>query len=245
MRLCRMLRIGTTMKRSWSGCGGERKDSSLLMSGRNRREKMNELKMTITNLLMSTERMGMKELCMYMEENGFFEAPCSGGNHLAEPGGLARHSMNVLDIMDDTYYGGKLDEDADIPRDSIIICGLLHDLGKMGDFGKPGYIPNMVKDGRPTKAEPEQKYKQSESKPFATNPDLIPVDHEIRSVVIASKFIQLTEEEYLAILWHNGLYGNFRYQIQGKETPLYLLLHHADMWASRVLEVEHVKISQS
>ena len=80
---------------------------------------------------------------------------------------------------------------------------------------------------------------QSESKPFEVNKDLIPVDHEIRSVKIASKFIELTEEEELAILWHNGLYGNFKYQIQNKETPLYLLLHFSDMWASRIVEVEN------
>ena len=46
------------------------------------------------------------------------------------------------------------------------------------------------------------------------------------------------EEESWAILMHNGLYGAFKYQIPGKETPLYLLLHTADMWASRVLEKE-------
>ena len=68
------------------------------------------------------------------------------------------------------------------------------------------------------------------------NDELSAVDHEIRSVKIASKYISLTEEEELAILWHNGLYGNFKYQISGKETPLYLLLHFADMWASRVTE---------
>ena len=62
------------------------------------------------------------------------------------------------------------------------------------------------------------------------------VDHEVRSVAIASRFIELTEEEQLAILWHNGLYGPFKYEIQGNETPLYMLLHFADLWAARVTE---------
>lgn len=195
-----------------------------------------ETREKIINLLMSTGRDGMSNLVQWMDDNGFFTAPCSGGNHLAKEGGLAEHSLNVLDLMDDIYSGGKLDEDAKISADSVIICALLHDLGKCGDYGKPGYVPNMVKDGRPTKAEPEQKYKQSESKPFEVNKELTPIDHEVRSVKIASKFIELTEEEELAILWHNGLYGTFKYQIQNKETPLYLLLHFADMWASRVVE---------
>lgn len=196
------------------------------------------IKEMIVKVLLSTQREGMDKLIDWMESNGFFASPCSGGNHLAKEGGLAEHSLNVLCIMQDMSFllCKESEELSNEQQNAIIICALLHDLGKCGDYGKPGYVPNMIKDGRPTKAEPEQKYKQSETKPFEVNKELIPVDHEIRSVKIASKFIDLTEEEELAILWHNGLYGNFKYQIQGRETPLYLLLHFADMWASHVLE---------
>ena len=48
----------------------------------------------------------------------------------------------------------------------------------------------------------------------------------------------VTEEEEHAILYHNGLYGSLKYSIQGKETPLYMIIHFADMWASRVLEAK-------
>lgn len=173
----------------------------------------------------------MANLLLWMCENGYYQMPCSGGNHLAKEGGLVEHSLNVLDIMNSCQ--GMLE--IDVPKDSIIICALLHDLGKCGDYGKPGYVPNMLK-GRATKANPEPV--QSTSKPYEVNRELSPVDHEVRSVKIASKFIELTEQEELAILWHNGLYGNFKYQIQGRETPLYILLHFADMWASRVIEKE-------
>ncbi len=197
------------------------------------------MKQKCIDLLMKTGREGMSELIAWMEENGFFESPCSGGYHLAKEGGLLEHSMNVYKTMMDMSIAIEGSEDLVTKHwGSIAICALLHDLGKCGDHGKPGYVPNMVKDGRPTKAEPEQKYKQSESKPFEVNKDLYPIDHEIRSVKIASRYIDLTEDEELAILWHNGLYGNFKYQIQGKETPLYMLLHFADMWASRVIEIE-------
>ncbi len=196
-----------------------------------------ERKERIENLLMPIRREGMDKLLAWMEENGFYQMPCSGGNHLAKEGGLAEHSLNVLGIMQDMSFllcngrDGLSKED----QDAIYICALLHDLGKCGDYGKPGYIPNMLK-GRATKANPEPEPYQSPSKPFKVNDELSAVDHEIRSVKIASKYISLTEEEELAILWHNGLYGNFKYQISGKETPLYLLLHFADMWASRVTE---------
>lgn len=195
------------------------------------------MKELIVKLLLETSRDGMQYLLMWMEENGFFTSPCSGGNHLAREGGLAEHSLNVLAVMQDLSFlltdgPGELSKEQ---QDAIRICALLHDLGKCGDHGKPGYVPNMLK-GRATKANPNPEPVQSETKPFEVNKDLTPVDHEIRSVKIASRFIELTEEEELAILWHNGLYGNFKYQIQGKETPLYMLLHFADMWASRVLE---------
>ena len=202
-------------------------------------EKMKEVREEILEILKSTKRPGMDKLCEKLDEIGFFTAPCSGSYHLAKEGGLAEHSLNVYKIM-------RTDAALKMPysyrnknHDSIIICSLLHDVGKCGDYGKPNYVPNMIKDGRPTKADPVQKYKQSESKPYETNKDLSPIDHEIRSVKIVSKYIDLTEDEELAILWHNGLYGNFKYQIQNHETPLYLLLHSADMWASRVTEVEN------
>ena len=198
---------------------------------------MMEVKSKIKDLLLLTERDGMDKLIECMEQNGFFIAPCSGSFHLSKEGGLAEHSLNVyktMRIMAESLYD-NLTYDY---LDELIIVSILHDLGKMGQFGKPNYTENMIKDGRPTKSEPEQKYKRSETKPYITNPDLLNVPHEIRSIAIASKYINLTEQEQFAILYHNGLYGDLRYQISGKETPLYLLLHFADMWCSRVVEVE-------
>lgn len=197
------------------------------------------VKKRIEDILMSTNRDGMDKLLQHMDAIGFYVAPCSGAHHLAREGGLAEHSLNVLDYAErlgiawmgaSSYYQTM--------QNSVIIAALLHDLGKCGDHQKPNYIANMVKDGRPTKAEPEQKFKQSETKPFITNPDLLYLPHEVRSIAIAERFITLSEEEEYAIAMHNGLYGDFRYVINGKETPLYMILHFADMWASRVVEKE-------
>jgi len=38
---------------------------------------------------------GIRRLLNHMENIGFYEMPCSGGNHLAKIGGLAEHSLNV------------------------------------------------------------------------------------------------------------------------------------------------------
>ena len=179
-------------------------------------------------------RLGTDKLIDWMDANGFFEAPCSTQHHLSKPGGLLEHSINVYRTM----YDLAITLGYSVPVESIIITALLHDLGKCGQFGKAGYNANMIKDGRPTKDNPEQQFKQSETKPYLTNPELLHIPHEVRSIQIASQFIELTEEENWAILMHNGLYGEFKYSIPGKETPLYLLLHMADMWCSRVIEKE-------
>lgn len=201
---------------------------------------MQFIKDKITALLLETKRDGMENLINYMDENGFFEAPCSTQHHLSKIGGLAEHSLNVflaadklavaLDDRNVEHVGGFTFE-------SVVICSLLHDIGKMGQYGKSNYIPNMLK-GRATKANPDPAPYQSTSKPYISNPELLYVDHEVRALAIISKYIDLTEEEQQAILWHNGLYGPFKYEIQGKETPLYMIIHWADMWASRVLEAE-------
>lgn len=173
--------------------------------------------------LIKTKRDNIKELIECMEDGGFYESPCSGAHHLAEPGGLLEHSLNVLTLARDLARAWE----STIPEESIIISALLHDLGKMGDHGKPNYAENYLKDGS-----------RSSAKPYITNTDLVYIPHEVRSVLIAERYIYLSEEEERAILWHNGLYGQFRNDITGKETELYMIIHFADMWASRITEKE-------
>ena len=182
-------------------------------------------KQYVVDHLLATNREGMDGLIEYMEECGFFNAPCSGGNHLACEFGLVHHTKNVMMQAENIGYALLGKKEYEKIRDSVIIAAALHDLGKMGQFEKPGYVDNILASG-----------KTSDSKPFKRNPDLLNVPHEIRSVAIAAMFIDLTEEEQHAILYHNGLYGPLKYEIQGNETRLYMIIHWADMWASRVIE---------
>lgn len=179
----------------------------------------------VVDHLLSTKREGMEDLIDYMEQIGFFEAPCSGGNHLACQFGLVHHSRNVMMAAENIGYAllGKV-KYAEI-RDSVIIAAALHDLGKCGDFGKQMYVPNILKSG-----------KVSEAKPFKRNPALLPLDHATRSIKLATLFIDLTEDEEFAIRYHDGLYESANYAVKGNETPLYLILHYADLWSSRVTE---------
>lgn len=184
-------------------------------------------------LLRKTKRYGMDHLIEWLEINDFFTAPCSTQYHLCREGGLLEHSLNVFDVMDKLARTMVGEKEHDEMINSIIICSLLHDVGKVGQFGKPLYVENYLakpdKDGNPVR---------STAKPYITNAELLNVPHEIRSLSIIDRHIDLTEQEQFAILYHNGMYGDLKYQLSGKETPLYMLLHFADMWASRVVEVE-------
>lgn len=183
---------------------------------------VSEYEEQIKNVLLKTGREGMDGLVEYMSEMGFFTAPASGGNHLCEPGGLAQHSWNVYTTA--MSIAGILKFDTDMVN-SVTIAALLHDLGKCGDYDKQMYIPNMLKSG-----------KLSTAKPYKRNPDLLPIDHATRSIKLASLFIDLTEEEEFAIRYHDGLYETANYGVKGHETPLYMILHFADLWSSRAIE---------
>lgn len=177
-------------------------------------------KQRFIDLLKSTERKGIENLIQRLEIGGFFTSPCSTRHHLAEPGGLLKHSLNVYD----TAATLKKALNSHVLDESIIICTLLHDIGKCGDYGKPYYVENILKSGKQA------------ATPYASNSDLLYLPHEIRSVTIAERFIPLKEEEEHAIIMHNGLYSDMKYAINGHETELYLILHDADLWCSRIIE---------
>ena len=179
------------------------------------------LKDIIIEILDSTRRVGIENLISHMNKIGFFEAPSSGQYHGACEYGLAIHSLNVYE-----FGMRKLNLiDMGIDIQSWSIASLLHDLGKASYRNKPNYIPNILKSGN-----------RSEDKPFTTNKDRLYIPHEAVSVFIASQFIELTEEEEFAILYHNGMYTSLGRDISGKERPLQQVLHFSDMWCARFIE---------
>ena len=174
-----------------------------------------EIKKEIEHLLRQTKRDGIEQLLKYMDNIGFYTAPASTKYHGAAAGQLAVHSLNVCNAAIDLSIAWGVDELIDL--NSIVICALLHDLGKAGQFGKPLYV-------------------ETSYQPYEYNKGLMTLEHEVVSVIEIQKYIELTEDEQQAIAWNNWLYGIFADRIKGKETPLYMILHFADMWASRVME---------
>lgn len=176
--------------------------------------KFNELYSEIT-------RPGRDELLNHMREIGYFDAPASSAYHLSRDGGLMEHSVNVTEIL------LKLASAIDAPytRETLIVVGLLHDIGKASYYGKPNYIENILKSG-----------KRSDTKPYETNKERVAIPHEVAALHIIPKFIELTEDEAFAILYHNGLYTSIGYQLKGNESLLQIILHASDMVASRTEE---------
>lgn len=163
-----------------------------------------------------------EEFVKELEYGGFFECPCSTQYHLSKEGGLLEHSLNVAILAPKIAINLGVED-----TDSITFVALVHDVGKMGQFGKLNYIENVLKSG-----------KKSEGKPYIYNKDLLSVPHEVRALQIIAKHIDLTEEESFAILQHNGMYGDLKYSLKGNETKMQMIIHFADMWASRVIEKE-------
>lgn len=198
----------------------------------------------IRRTLKATRRPGIMDLLNHMDEIGFFTAPASGGNHLCCEGGLVVHTANVMRLAEKAgkvFFGA---EEFKNQRNSIRIVAGLHDLGKAGAWNKVYYAENMIKDGRPTKAQPEQRYKRSDVKPFEVNRGLVHIDHPMLSVKEADLYIELTEEEYFAILYHDGMYGSLAYYLKGHERPLQTLLHFADYWSAQFEEGKSLPVEE-
>ena len=71
-------------------------------------------------LLETLERQGLDKLIEYLRTSNYATARCN--EHHTYDGGLVDHSLEVYDLM--------MERRGDLPKDSIIVCALLHDLGK-------------------------------------------------------------------------------------------------------------------
>jgi len=117
--------------------------------------------------------------------------PASGRKdyHCAYPGGLVEHSLRVLG------NAMRLSKafDWEIPRDSLIIACLFHDLGKVGDNEKDYYVDS----------EPWRKEKQGEL--YTYNKEIQHMDVPTRGIFLCQHFgLKLTLDETLAIKLNDG-----------------------------------------
>ena len=185
---------------------------------------------TILNLLVNVHRPGMEKLTDFLNNSDFFTAPCSTRFHLACPGGLAQHSLNVFNVL-----WNKINIYQELTHlysmETAIVCGIFHDLCKINLYvedkmecspaqlkflntlanrnGYESYPVGTLSKHASTlidwlKDHPENPEPEL-STVYKTN-DQFPLGHGEKSVSVLQDFISLTPEEKLAIRWHMGPY---------------------------------------
>lgn len=163
-------------------------------------------------------RPGADKLLAWLEEAGFFTAPASTKYHGAYAGGLVD--------AEDKRQGRTYPE---YTVDTIAVAALLHDVCKV-DAYKVEKKSQKQKDGS---------WKEVEVYGYTNS---LPLGHGEKSIIQIMRYMQLTEEEMLAIRWHMGA---FDYSVKGGSydmnnafagSRLAAMLHIADMMATHLDE---------
>lgn len=151
-----------------------------------------------------------------LDKMGYFTAPASTKYHGNYEGGLFDHSLETAKAL--VNLTKKLGLKWERPESPYIV-GLYHDLCK---------CDNYVKD--------------FESGKWVHNPEIIIPGHGDKSVIIAQRYIDLTDEEIACIRWHMGAYETdpkmWEYYDRAIEKyPNVLYTHTADMIASKIVGI--------
>lgn len=171
-----------------------------------------------------------QELMSYLINDGFFLAPASTKYHGAYPGGLYAHSKNVYLRLKDLTEKNNLQWQR---KESPFIIGMFHDLCKCDQYKWVWEHEALT----PAEfADPDRKHAGH----YEYNTNTILKGHGSKSVMILSRFINLTEEEVLCIRYHMGPYekeewNEFDLAIK-KTKGLCFFTHAADMLASKLDE---------
>lgn len=188
------------------------------------------------SLLLSTNRQGIENVVKWIrEKTDFYTAPASANYHSNYDGGLLEHCLCVYDAMVSlsTLYENLNPHKAPIPKDSLIICALLHDLCKVNTYHKQFKF---------YKKEGETEWSQYPSYELK---ETFPIGHATKSLFILQQLIKLTKDEAIAINHHMGLLSaqnmtssadKFVFIQAMREYPLAAVMCCADTFASFALE---------
>ena len=142
----------------------------------------------------------------------------------AKPGGLIEHSLSVLKIMKSLESTLSLG----VNPESVIIVGLLHDIGRVGTLEHDYYL-EQTSDWHREKA----------GILYVYNPDLPKMPHSHRSLaLLQTAGITLTTDEWIAIASSAGPSNDENKFYVGGETPLTLLTQTALKFVSQKEKVQ-------
>ena len=185
------------------------------------------------DLIFSIERDGIDELLDYLEKDtDFYIAPSSSKYHGAYKGGLIEHSLNVYKNLKQlsSIYKTNLEEE------NVIIIALLHDICKTNFYCKS--IRNVKRKNEKGEFILTEKGKNIwDEEIYYDFNDSLPLGHGEKSVIIAQKFIPLTNLEIICIRWHmmayddstRGYGGNLALTHALELYPEISLVHSADL----------------
>ena len=191
------------------------------------------------------QRPGADKLLTWLESTDFFTAPASSRHHLAYPGGLAEHSLNVY-----TWLDALTTSDMGIPmmdRESVAIVALLHDVCKVRYYD-PTWRNQKTYDEGAVAAAPRNLVKHDQGGDFIwetvqgyTVNEQFVYGHGEKSVYLIQKHMELTDEEAVAIRFHMGSWQDgekANASAAFKNYPLAFWLHVADEAATFLTEKE-------
>lgn len=170
------------------------------------------------------KRPGSEKLLEWLEDSDFFTAPASTRFHGNYEGGLCEHSVNVWEELIRLL---KAYPEVRVTAETAAIVSLLHDLCKIGCYKQE--LRNQKVNGiwvqRPV---------------YVFQEDYCYGGHGSKSVYLAQKFLNLTEQEAVAINCHMGFAerspGDYSLGTAYEQYPLAWLLHVADESATYIRE---------
>lgn len=200
-------------------------------------------KETFCTFLRQIRRDGARidDLINKLENSDFFYAPASTKYHNSVKGGLCDHSLNVYYNLRSLVKNKHLEDK--ISEESILICGLLHDISKMNIYeeairNKKVYSAYGKKYDELGNFDwvSEKSYQMKDAKDR-----FIYGNHEETSEYMIRCYIPLKLEESVSILTHHGSLSYDCVPIESvsqkyEKYPLACLLHVADMISTYVDE---------
>jgi hypothetical protein len=153
-------------------------------------------------------------------------------HHNAFAGGYVDHVIRVVEaalVFEKVW--DKFGQNKNYTTEELAFSAINHDLGKLGTNNEPVYIPNQ-----------SQWHRENQGLMYNYNPNVTHMRIADRSLFVLHKYgVEVSENEYLAIKLHDGLYeeSNKPYYITyNKDTELRsniaYILHQADLMASRI-----------
>lgn len=196
-------------------------------------ENLNKFYSYIDNYITGERADKLKQFYQGIEET-LATSPASAkkSHHNCFFGGYIDHVLRVTDaaLVFDRLWE-KFGQTKDYTQEEIVFSALNHDLGKLGTNDEPFYIPND-----------SQWHVEKQGAYYKYNTNMTHMRIADRSLYyLQREGIQVSENEFLAIKLHDGLYEEANkayYMPYGSDfqikTNLVHILHQADFMAARI-----------